>query len=323
MTTPVYREVEHEIVVNADAPEVYRMLAGVESWPQLFPPSVYVDYLERDGNSERIRIWAMANGEAKSWTSRRVLDPAALRIRFWQEVSAPPVAEMSGTWIMEPLGERRTRLRLLHEYRAVDDDPAGLAWIDRAVDTNSRAELPSLKASVEQAAQADELTLSFADTVWINGSAKDVYDFINDAHLWPERLPHVTRVTLTEDAPGLQVLRMETLTRDGSAHTTESVRVCLPYHKIAYKQTTLPALMSVHTGYWLLEQSPDDPTRVAATSQHTVVINPANITKVLGPDAGLSDAREFVHRALSANSMATLTHAGEYAESCLGRSDAV
>ncbi|MFE2752071.1 aromatase/cyclase [Actinosynnema sp. NPDC059335] len=311
MTGFPVREVEHEITVHAPAEDVYRMLAEVENWPRLFPPSVYVDHLERDGNSERIRIWATANGEPKNWTSRRELDPDNLRITFAQEVSSPPVAEMSGTWVVEPQGDR-TRLRLLHTYRAIDDDPEGLAWIDEAVDRNSNAELPSLKANVELATRTAELTLSFVDSVTIDGAAKDAYDFVYDAGRWTERLPHVASVVLTEDTPGLQVLRMETLTKDGSSHTTESVRVCFPHHKIAYKQTTLPALMTLHTGYWTFEEDGDGVT--TASSQHTVVINPDNIAKVLGPDAGVAEARAFVRDALGNNSRATLGHAKTYAE---------
>jgi aromatase len=258
----------------------------------------------------------MTNGEAKNWTSRRELDPERLTIRFWQEVSAPPVAEMSGTWIIEPVGDRETRLRLRHEYRAIDDDPAGLAWIDRAVDTNSNAELPSLKDSVERAtaATAADHTLSFSDTMLIDGAVEDVYDFVNDAHLWSDRLPHVQNVRLTEPTPGLQTLRMDTRTKDGSTHTTESVRVCFRHHKIAYKQTTTPALMTTHTGYWLFEPDPRG-TGVLATAGHTVVVNPDNIDRVLGADADLPRARAFIQGALSTNSMATLAHAKGYAES--------
>lgn len=312
MTEHTVREVEHEITVQAAAADVYRLLAEVENWPRLFPPSVYVDYVERTGNSERIRIWATANGEAKNWTSHRELDPEGLRITFAQEVSAPPVAQMSGTWVIEPQGSEQTRLRLLHSYRAIDDDPEGLAWIDQAVDSNSRAELPSVKAGLEEATRNAELTLSFVDSVRIAGSAKDAYDFVNEANLWTERLPHVRSVTLTEDTPGLQVLRMETLTKDGSAHTTESVRVCFPHHKIAYKQTTVPALMALHTGYWEFEEGPDGVT--TASSQHTVVLNQANITKILGEDAGVPEARAFIREALGNNSRATLAHAKEHAE---------
>ncbi|WP_280249733.1 aromatase/cyclase [Nocardia abscessus] len=311
MTTRTTREVEHAITVAAPPTEVYRLLAEVENWPRLFPPSVYVTRLEQEGNEERIQIWATANGEAKNWISRRVLDPEALRITFWQEVSAPPVAHMSGTWIIEARGGH-THLRLLHSYSAVDDDPEGLAWIEKAVDDNSKAELPGLKAAVESAVRTRDLTLSFVDSVRIAGAAGDVYDFVNEANLWTERLPHVAAVELTESTPGVQVLRMDTLTKDGSSHTTESVRVCFPRHRIAYKQTTLPALMDLHTGYWEFEENADGTT--TASAQHTVIIKAERITEILGPDAGVPEARTFLRDALGANSRATLTHAKNYAE---------
>ncbi|MEV6655630.1 aromatase/cyclase [Nocardia fluminea] len=312
MTTQTTREVEHTITVAAPPTEVYRLLAEVENWPQLFPPSVYVTRLEHEGNEERIQIWATANGEPKTWISRRVLDPEQLRITFWQEVSAPPVAQMSGTWIIEPREDGGTELRLLHSYRAIDDDPDGLAWIEKAVDDNSRAELPGLKAAVESVVRTADLTLSFVDSVEIAGAASDVYDFVNEANLWTERLPHVASVQLTENTPGVQVLRMDTLTKDGSSHTTESVRVCFPQHRIAYKQTTLPALMALHTGYWEFRTNPDGTT--TASSQHTVIVEASRITEILGPDAGVPEARTFLREALGGNSRATLNHAKNYAE---------
>jgi aromatase len=312
MTGYPIRQVEHEITVAADAAEVFRLIADVENWPRIFPPTIYVDRVEQQGNTERIRIWATANGEPKNWTSRRELNPEALRITFRQEVSAPPVAQMSGTWIAERLDGGSARLRLLHTYRAVDDDQAALEWIDQAVDRNSRSELASLKATTEALTARSELTFSFVDSLQVDGSGKDLYDFVNEADRWTERLPHVADVRLTEDTPGLQVLRMDTLTKDGSKHTTESVRVCVPHHRIVYKQTTLPALMSLHTGYWLFEEDADGVT--TASSQHTVTINPDNIAKVLGPDAGVDEARTFIREALGTNSRATLGHAKRYAE---------
>lgn len=305
------REVEHEITVQAPAAEVYRLIAEVTNWPLIFPPSVYVDHVERGEREERIRIWATANGTAKNWTSRRTLDPQALRITFRQEVSAPPVAAMGGTWIIEPLGADSARVRLLHDYRAVGDDPGSLRWIDEAVDRNSRSELEALKANVERATHEAELTFSFEDTVRIAGSAKDVYEFLNAADLWTDRLPHVRRVELTEESPGLQTLGMDTVAKDGSAHTTKSVRVCFPHEAIVYKQITLPALLLLHTGRWTLVEDGDD---VLATSQHTCTLNTGNITKILGPEAGVEQARDFVRTALSTNSRATLGHAKDFAE---------
>lgn len=307
-----HREVEHQVTVSAPAATVYRLIADVENWPRIFPPTVYVDRVERSGQSERIRIWATANGTAKNWTSARVLDPAGRRIEFRQEVSTPPVAAMGGTWLIEAITQGQSRVRLQHNYLAVDNDLDSLSWIEEAVDHNSRSELAALKDAAEMVVgAADDLMLSFEDTVQIDGTAKDVYDFINEAQLWQERLPHVVRVSLTEDTPGLQILEMDTRTKDGSTHTTKSVRVCFPHSRIVYKQITCPALMTLHTGYWHLA---DDGNGVAATSQHTVVINAANVTRILGADADIPEAREFIRNALSGNSRATLEHAKTYAE---------
>ncbi|MEU6056339.1 aromatase/cyclase [Streptomyces xanthochromogenes] len=311
MTQPGPREVEHEITVSAPAAAVYRLIAEVENWPRIFPPTLHVEHVERGERTERIRIWATANGEAKNWTSRRTLDPEALRIDFRQEVSTPPVASMGGVWIIESLTPDTARVRLLHDYRAIDDDPEGLRWIDEAVDRNSRSELAALKVNVEQAHADEELTFSFEDTVLVDGAAEDAYDFINEADRWSERLPHVATVRLDEDTAGLQTLEMDTRAKDGSTHTTKSYRVCLPHHRIAYKQVTLPALMTLHTGRWTFAPG-ERGTEVS--SQHTVVLNTANIARVLGPDATVADARDYVRTALSTNSRATLGHAKEYAE---------
>ncbi|MFF2901043.1 aromatase/cyclase [Streptomyces sp. NPDC057966] len=308
MTT---REVEHEITVGAPASAVYRLLAEVANWPRIFPPTIHVDQVERSGDEERIRIWATAGDEAKNWTSRRTLDPDGLRITFRQETSAPPVAAMGGAWIIEPLGERNSRVRLLHDYRAVDDDPAGLAWIDDAVDRNSRSELAALRTNVEAAHGAEDLTFSFTDSVTVAGGAKDLFDFVNEAGRWAERLPHVASVRLTEDTPGLQTLEMDTRAKDGSTHTTKSYRVTFPHHRIAYKQVTLPALLTLHTGIWTFEETEDG---TVASSRHTVTLGPGNIAAVLGPGATTDDARKYVHTALSTNSLATLGHARAYAE---------
>ncbi|QFZ21427.1 aromatase/cyclase [Saccharothrix syringae] len=310
MTTSLAREVEHDITVRASARAVYDLIADVADWPQVFPPTVHVEHLERGETGERIRIWATANGTAKTWTSRRELDPGRLRVEFRQEVSQAPVGAMGGCWLVEPLSADECRVRLLHDYRPVDDDPEKLAWIEAAVDRNSHAELAALKATAEGA--HDGLLFGFADSVEVDGHARDVFDFINEADRWSERLPHVARVRLEEDTPGLQLLDMDTRTKDGKTHTTTSVRVCLAPTTIVYKQIRVPALMTLHTGRWQIDQRPGG--GLVVTSRHTVRINEDNITSVLGPGADVPAAREFVQKALSANSLATLGHAKTYAE---------
>jgi aromatase len=311
MSQQSLREVQHEITVSAPAAAVYRLIADVKNWPQIFPPTIYVDQVAQSEYEERIRIWATANGEAKNWISRRTLDPEGLRIEFRQEVSTPPVASMGGTWVIESLSPVESRIRLWHDYTAVDDDPGSLQWIDEAVERNSLSELAALKGNVELAHASAELAFSFEDTIQIDGSAKDVYDFINEANLWPDRLPHVATVRFEQSTAGLQTLEMATRTKDGSTHTTKSYRVCFPHQRIAYKQVTLPALMTLHTGCWTFRE---DDQGVAAASQHTVVINAENIARILGAHATVADAKKYLHGALSTNSRATLGFAKSYTE---------
>ncbi|MFE2876888.1 aromatase/cyclase [Streptomyces roseus] len=314
----VHRTV-HETEVAAPAGVVYGLIADPERWPLYFPPNVYVERLEFDGVNERLRMWATANGRVKSWTSRRVLDAAARRIEFRQEVPAAPLSAMTGTWIVEPLGAERSRLVLLHDFSVAGDRAEDVEWVERATDTNSRAELGNLARLGERWGGLDELVMSFEDTVRVDAPPELVYAFLERAERWPELLPHVSRLELTEpeELPGVQVTAMDTLTADGSAHTTESVRVCFPAAgRIVYKQTRTPALMSAHTGVWTVTGGAYGST---VTSRHGVVLREEAVAGVLGASADLAAARRYVREALGRNSTATMTYAKQYAESALAR----
>jgi aromatase len=263
-----------------------------------------------------IRIWATANGEAKTWTSRREHDPSMLSVSFRQERSQPPVGGMGGRWVIQPITASRCHVRLLHDFVAATDDPADLEWINQAVDRNSNSELRALKAAAESVDSGRYAT--FEDAVTVDGSALDVFSFLNDAQLWEQRLPHVARVVLDERTRGLQILEMDTMTRDRSVHTTRSVRVCSPPQlgsvpgSIVYKQVVLPDLLTLHTGRWLIEERGGG--GVLVTSRHTVGIDAARVAELLGPGADLPAAHTAVRAALGGNSVATLRAAKEYAE---------
>ncbi|MFF9778205.1 aromatase/cyclase [Streptomyces sp. NPDC013978] len=305
----------HEVTVAAPAGVVYGMVSDAVRWPLFFPPNVHVEQLEFDGDSERLRMWAVANDQVRSWTSRRLLDPGRRRVEFRQELPAAPVQSMGGTWIVDALGADRSRLTLLHEFTVADDAPDDVAWVQRATDTNSRAELDNLRSLAERWGRLDELVLSFEDSVRVNGPSELVYDFLYRIGDWPELVPHVSRLDFTEDEPGVQVMSMDTRTADGSSHTTESVRVCFPHAgRIVYKQTATPLLMSAHTGEWSVV--PDE-TGVTVYSQHSVVLREENITRVLGEDADVARARRYVREALGHNSTATLELAKQHAESAV------
>lgn len=311
MSHPRIHHVEHSTEVNSPSEVVFDLLADIERWPLLFTPTVHVTILNRTERNERLRLWATANGEVRTWTSVREVDRAARHITFRQDQPTPPVGSMGGEWRLEPLTAGRTRVVLTHDYSAVDDDAQVLGWLGTAVDTNSTSELAALRDTAAMGSQRDELLFTFSDTVRIHGPAENVYRFLYEAAEWPRRLPHVARLDLREDTSGVQLIQMDTRSPDGDVHTTRSVRVCFPTERIVYKQVQVPKLLAAHTGVWQLDPTPDG---VDVTSNHTVVVEQATIPEVLGADASVADAQAFIRAALGGNSKATLEHARAYAE---------
>ncbi|MEV6311357.1 aromatase/cyclase [Streptomyces sp. NPDC051840] len=313
---------EHSITVGASPDAVYALVADVTEWPQVFGPTVHVEVLEEapaEGGEQLLRIWAVAGDKVRTWTSRRILDPVARTIGFRQVVTAAPVASMGGEWRVRELEDGTTRVTLLHDYRAVDDDPAAEELIESAVDTNSRAELLALKNTAELGDAREELHFTFSDSETVFGAAGDVYAFLDRADLWPERLPHVARLDLTEDEPGIQHMDMDTRSPDGSTHNTTSVRVCFEDRDvIVYKQLRVPVAMAGHTGRWVIESLGDGTVR--ATSWHTVTLDPAGVRTALGPEATLAEARALVRRSLGTNSSTTLRYAKQFAEEARAQS---
>lgn len=311
MSTLEQHHTVHTVAVAAPADVVYGLIADVTAWPQYFAPNVHVEQLALDDDSERIRIWALAHGTPRTWISRREFDPDSRSVRFRQEVSSPPVASMGGEWVIKEESDTACVLILHHDFTAVDDDPEAVRLIEDAIDRNSKAELAAVKELAERHDRLAELVFSFEDTIEVDGPAARVYDFLNDAARWPERLPHVARLELTEDIPGLQLIRMDTRAADGSVHTTESVRVCFPEQLIVYKQTKVPPVMTAHSGRWILQERGG---RTWVTARHTVTVNEAAVRDVLGPDGTVAEARRRIQHALSTNSSTTLRHAKAYAE---------
>lgn len=300
----------HSKVVRAAVDEVYRLIADVSLWPVIFEPTVHVEHLDRSLYSERFQLWALVASQLQTWVSKREFDPVEHRITFRQERSHPPVASMGGTWSFHPLGAGQTKVELHHEFSVTD--PGALDGMRSAVDQNSSKELDALARVAELGSRVGQLTDDFSDTVFLrDGSLADAYDFVYRCDLWPDRLPHVARVNLTEDEPGTQYLEMDTVTADGSAHTTRSVRVCVPNSSIAYKQLQLPGILLGHSGRWAFTQVDQG---VQVTAAHAVLIDPQAARAALGNDSTLAQARTYVRSALGGNGRATLTRMGEYVQ---------
>jgi len=134
---------------------------------------------------------------------------------------------MAGEWLFRELPGGRTELVLLHTFNAVDDEPETARWITEALDRNSTAELAALAGVATSGHRVDEVVFSFTDTLELPGRAADAYSFVHRADRWAEGAPARGRgVQLVESEGGVQDLRMETVTADGSTHTTRSTRIC-------------------------------------------------------------------------------------------------
>jgi ribosome-associated toxin RatA of RatAB toxin-antitoxin module len=185
----------HTVMIGAPAKVVYDLIADVTRWPYTFGPTVHAEVFETDGPTERLRLHAFANGDVRTWTSRRELDSANLHVKFEQERSAAPVKSMGGEWRIVPIADSATRVDLLHHFTTAQ--PEAVELVLKAVNNNSDAELAALKRAAELGDDYDKYVLSFSDSITIHATRKDVYEFLYRSDLWPQRLPHVARHDLT------------------------------------------------------------------------------------------------------------------------------
>jgi uncharacterized membrane protein len=304
----------HTVHVAAPAGVVYALIADAVKWPLFFTPSVHVEQLEFDGERERLRIWCLMDGRLKSWTAWRQLDPVRRTVEFRQELPASPFRSLSGLLSVRPDGPHGTELELRYDFSVSEDSLADESRVAAIAAHNAAAELANLRAVAERWTRLDDLVVSFEDSMHINGPAELVYNFLYRAEDWPELVPHVTRVDLAEDVPGVQHMTVETLTEYG-AHTTDSVRICFPHaERILYKDTSTSPLVAAHTGEWSVV--PDE-RGVTVLAQHSVVLSDEGIATGPGEHASLAHARRYVRESLGRNCQVLLTHAKKYAESAV------
>ncbi|GGQ49936.1 aromatase/cyclase [Streptomyces mutabilis] len=312
------RRLSHAIDVDAPAGIVYALIVSAEHRPLYFPSSVYVerlDFLDFAGASERLRVWALADGEVTSWTSDRVQDSARRSLSFRQDRLMERAASMGGTFSVQPLGPERCRLTVDHAFTSRGDSPESMAWLERNVMATTRSDLKNLRFLAEQWTRIDELTLSFEESVRTKGPAELVHGFLYDVESWPGRLPHVRRIELDEPQVGVQTVAMTLAAADGTLQDVSSVRLCFPHAgRIVYKETKPRRLLAAHCGEWSVVS---DGNGVTVTSQHHVVLRENAIEHVLGPGATLQDARSRVRAELGEESLRMLHLAREYAESAV------
>ncbi|MFE3590609.1 SRPBCC family protein [Streptomyces niveus] len=307
----VYRT-SHELEIGAPAGVVYGLIADAERWPLFLPGTVHVEVLEFDGCEERLRVWAAAHGTTHCWTSRRVLDAAERRISFRYEGRSGPVRAIDGVWRVEERGTAACRLVLTHGFTVTADAHGGAAPTVGAVDSGIRAALERLRSPAERWAELDGLVLAFEDMTRVKGPAELVYDFLYRVGEWPDVVPHVARVELTEDEPGVQRLTLDTHDTDGALRSTTSVRLCFPHAgRIVHTDTATSALVAARTCEW---QIVPDTRGVSVVCRQAVVVRDEAVEQVLGPGTGLTEARRLLREDFGRHALAVLDLARARAE---------
>ncbi|MFC8996348.1 aromatase/cyclase [Streptomyces rochei] len=299
-----------EVTASAPAGVMYGLIADASQWPLFFPPCVHVEQLDFDGTRERLRVWAVAGDRIASWVSSRRLDVGRRRVEFTKDLPDAPVESMNGVWTVRPLGDR-CRVTLEHTFTVVGDVPADAAWVEQVTRDNSRSQLDRLAWLAERWTRLDDLALSFEDTVHVKAPAELVVDCLYRAADWPDALPHVSALHVVEEVPGVQVMSMGSLSADGSAVSTESVRICFPSAgRIVYKQTRTSPLLAAHTGEWSVE--PDE-SGLNLTARHNVLLREEGVEQAHGADGDLAEVRRRVRDDLGRAGLLVLHHATQHA----------
>lgn len=296
----------HILSCTAPPSVLYDLVADVSRWPAILNPVIHVQHFGWSGQTERYRVWALVGDQVCSWGSQRTLDPEGGCITGEREHDRLPVTSMVGRWEFRPLDGGGSRVELRHWFTS-DGSSADRDRIIAAIDDNSTRDLAALCRLATLGHPVGELVFSFSDQVRLPVSAAEAYSFISRADMWPEVLPHVSRVVLTEPQPGVQDMEMDSVTADGRVHATRSLRLCFPNERIVYKQILPPQLLLGHCGAW---DFAEDDGRTVVTARHTVAINPVSVAEVLGPDHSLADARDYLRDVLGASSRATLERVG-------------
>lgn len=303
------RHVERNIEVDASASVVFGLVENAGRWPQFLDSVIHTETRSTGPDTDEVSVWALrSENELVDWTAERRLDREALEITFSHKQESQDEAAAGGVWRVVELAEGRVELSVGHWFRGSPSDATGdlIAQIGR----RSEDQLRQFKSAAERAEELEQLVVEFDDSLFIAGAVEDAYQLLYRAQDWPSRFPHVTALALEEGTPGIQFFDMDTLTPDGRAHTTRSVRVCFPHHKIIYKQVTLAPLLEAHTGHWLFTETPEG---LIATARHRATIK-ADALYLLGAGTTVLDARRYLRKALSTNSVSNLRFAKEYAE---------
>jgi ribosome-associated toxin RatA of RatAB toxin-antitoxin module len=105
---------KNEILIRAEAAEVYGLAAPVEHWPEILPHYRWVRVLEDDGEGRRlVEMAALRNLIPVRWRAEQLLFPDVPRIVFRHVGGVTKGMEVE--WVFAPQGDGVVRVSILHD----------------------------------------------------------------------------------------------------------------------------------------------------------------------------------------------------------------
>ncbi len=105
---------KNEILIRAEAAEVYGLAAPVERWPDILPHYRWVRILEDDGEGRRVvEMAALRNFIPVRWRAEQLLFPDVPRIVFRHVGGVTKGMEVE--WVFAPQGDGVVRVSILHD----------------------------------------------------------------------------------------------------------------------------------------------------------------------------------------------------------------
>ncbi|WP_405872893.1 SRPBCC family protein [Streptomyces sp. NBC_00005] len=155
--------------IDAPAEAVHRALTGVAGWPVLYPWIAHTEVLAREGADDEVKFWAVRpdGSGLRVWTSKRTLDPVALRMEFEQRGSVGPIEQLGGTWDFVPRPDGGCRVESGHWF-TTDADPDETA---RELDRHGALQMRTLKSQTESATSLTTDVIRAKSEVLVSGGS--------------------------------------------------------------------------------------------------------------------------------------------------------
>ena len=140
----------HETEIVADPESVFEACRDVTKWPNFMPAVQSAKFLQLGETSDIVSITAEANDRVWTWQSRRTLSTTDWTIRFERLEPNAPISFFRGSWKVEPLDERRVRLRLSHEFETLEATNEMEEFLIASIKSNATRDLEALRKQLQK-----------------------------------------------------------------------------------------------------------------------------------------------------------------------------